>query len=129
MSLLHRNGSAGLAPKSRFRRLWPWHKPARARLRLVVVLDEADKLTDADSGLEVIERILSGIKNVLTMPGVHFLVVAGPDLHDRAVADAARGNSIYESIFGWRLYVRVSGTPWTACWKPWWPMRSGTPPS
>jgi serine/threonine-protein kinase len=108
VSLLHRNGVLGATSSSWLRRLWPWSRAARARLRLVVVLDEADKLTHADSGLAVIERILSGIKNVLTMPGVHFLVVAGPDLHDHALKDAARGNSIYESVFGWRMYVPCS---------------------
>ena len=57
------------------------------------------------AGLATIEDLLAGIKNVLTMPGVHFLIVAGPDLHDRAIRDAARGNGVYESVFGWRMYV------------------------
>ncbi|MEU7809574.1 protein kinase [Micromonospora chalcea] len=111
VSLLHRSGSITL-PSPRWRRwLRPWVKPARAQIRLVVVLDEADKLTRADAGLDMIEKILGGVKNVLTTPGVHFLVVAGPDLHDHAMRDAARGNSIYESVFGWRLYVPCS---WSA---------------
>ncbi|MET7710333.1 protein kinase [Micromonospora sp. NPDC005413] len=111
VSLLHRSGSVTV-PSPRWRGwLRPWSKPTKARIRLVVVLDEADKLTSADAGLEVIEKILGGVKNVLTMPGVHFLVVAGPDLHDHAIRDAARGNSIYESVFGWRLYVPCS---WSA---------------
>ena len=32
-----------------------------------------------DPCLATIEDLLTGIKNVLTMPGVHFLIVAGPD--------------------------------------------------
>ena len=80
-------------------------RPDPAKLHLVIVLDEVDKLTVDDAGLATIEDLLSGIKNVLTMPGVHFLLVAGPDLHDRAIRDAARGNGVYESVFGWRLYV------------------------
>jgi len=79
--------------------------PEQPRLHLVIVLDEVDKLTADDAGLATVEELLSGIKNVLTMPGAHFLVVAGPDLHDRAVRDMARGNGVYESVFGWRLYV------------------------
>jgi serine/threonine protein kinase len=75
------------------------------RLHLIIVLDEVDKLTVDDVGLATVEQLISGIKNILTMPGVHFLVVAGPDLHDRAVSDVARGNGVYESVFGWRLYV------------------------
>ncbi|MGH3377037.1 MAG: serine/threonine-protein kinase [Actinoallomurus sp.] len=83
---------------------WPW----RARpldLQLVVVLDEVDKLTALQDGLDKVERLLSGIKNVVTMRGAHYLVVAGPDLHDRVLRDSGRGNSIYESIFAWQLYV------------------------
>ncbi|MQM28994.1 protein kinase domain-containing protein [Glycomyces albidus] len=99
------NNSESLRPKGRARWRWPWSRSTRGRIRLVVVLDEADKLTATDSGLEMIEKILGGLKNVLTMPGAHYLLVAGPDLHDHAIKDVARGNSIYESIFGWRLYV------------------------
>jgi serine/threonine protein kinase len=88
------------------RRLWPWRsRPVVPRLHLVIVLDEVDKLTSDETGMASVEELLSGIKNVLTMTGAHFLIIAGPDLHDRAVRDAARGNGVYESIFGWRLYV------------------------
>jgi serine/threonine-protein kinase len=86
-----------------------WRRPESPaeprRLHLVIVLDEVDKLTIDDQGMAAVEELLSGIKNVLTMPGAHFLVVAGPDLQDRAVRDAARGSGVYESVFGWRLYV------------------------
>ena len=86
-------------------RRWRPGPPAPPRLHLVIVIDEVDKLTADAEGLATVEELLGGIKNVLTMPGVHFLVVAGPDLHDRAIRDAARGNGVYESVFGWRLYV------------------------
>ncbi len=92
--------------RSWLRRLWPrLARPDQLRLHLIIVIDEVDKLTADAAGLAAVEELLSGIKNVLTMPGAHFLVVAGPDLHDRAVRDAARGNGVYESVFGWRLYV------------------------
>lgn len=77
----------------------------KPRLRLVIVLDEVDKLTGEDVGLGAVEDLLSGAKNVLTTSGAHFLIVAGPDLHDRAVHDAARGSGVYESVFGWRMYI------------------------
>jgi serine/threonine protein kinase len=98
--------AAELPPEHR-----PWYSrwrpgpPAPPRLHLVIVIDEVDKLTADAEGLATVEELLGGIKNVLTMPGVHFLLVAGPDLHDRAIRDAARGNGVYESVFGWRLYV------------------------
>jgi eukaryotic-like serine/threonine-protein kinase len=104
VSLVDRQPDA--VPRSWRRRLTPWRpKPVPLRLHLVIVLDEVDKLTADEKGLAAVEDLLSGIKNVLTMPGVHFLIVAGPDLHDRAIRDSARGNGVYESVFGWRLYV------------------------
>jgi uncharacterized protein YegL/DNA polymerase III delta prime subunit len=95
-------------PRSRLRRVWPWPRGKPCPLRLVIVLDEVDKLTADDAGVAAVEQLLSGIKNVLTMSGAHFLIVAGPDMHDRAVRDAARGNGVYESVFGWRMYVPCS---------------------
>jgi serine/threonine protein kinase len=105
VSLVDRKPEAATR-QSRLRRMRRWRPaPDAPRLHLIVVLDEVDKLTADEPGMAAVEHLLSGIKNVLTMPGAHFLVVAGPDLHDRAVRDAARGNGVYESIFGWRLYV------------------------
>ncbi len=109
MSLVRKESLASHVNRSRWRRsrqkrtAAPPREPGR--LRLVIVLDEVDKLTEGDKGLSLIEDLLSGVKNVLTTSGAHFLIVAGPDLHDRAVRDTARGNGVYESVFGWRMYV------------------------
>jgi serine/threonine protein kinase len=78
--------------------------------RIVVVLDELDKLTAGkdgvnSEGVEAFEAILGGLKNLLTTRGVFFLFVAGPEIHDLALTASQRGNSVYESVFGWQLYV------------------------
>jgi serine/threonine protein kinase len=73
--------------------------------KVVVVIDELDKLTAREDGMRCIEELLNGLKNLLTTRGVHFLFVAGPDLHDVALRESNRGNSVYESVFGWHLYV------------------------
>jgi serine/threonine-protein kinase len=93
------------ATRKRPRRVLRWRRSMPYSLQLVVVLDELDKLTALQNGLEEVERLLSGIKNVVTMRGAHYLFVAGPDLHDRVLKESGRGNSIYESIFAWQLYV------------------------
>jgi tRNA A-37 threonylcarbamoyl transferase component Bud32 len=80
-------------------------RAAPKAIRLVVVLDELDKLTTTEGGLENVEQLLNGLKNVLTTPGVHFIFVGGPDLHDKVLRDSSRGNGLYESVFGWQLYV------------------------
>ncbi|MFI9592874.1 protein kinase [Nonomuraea sp. NPDC052265] len=97
-----------LARQPARRRGWRrWSRGPR-RVHLIIVLDEVDKLTAHPSGLEEIERLLGGLKNTLTTQGAHFLVVAGPDLHDHVVRDTSRGNSVYESVFAWRCYVPCS---------------------
>jgi eukaryotic-like serine/threonine-protein kinase len=90
------------------RRHW-WQRPRPAEthppIRVVVVLDELDKLTATKQGLAAFEKLLGGLKNVLTSAGVHFIFVAGPDIYDIAAMDAARGTGIYESVFSWQGYV------------------------
>ncbi|MFI0941606.1 protein kinase [Streptomyces sp. NPDC021020] len=78
----------------------------RLRVHPVIVLDEVDKLTDnREEALADFEQLLGRLKNVLTVRGAHFLVVAGPDLHDRALSEGDHGNGVYESVFSWRAYV------------------------
>jgi eukaryotic-like serine/threonine-protein kinase len=73
--------------------------------RLIVVIDELDKLTATEAGIEALDELLSGLKNLLTTRGAYFLFVGGPDLHDAALRYKHRGSSVYESIFGWQAYV------------------------
>jgi tRNA A-37 threonylcarbamoyl transferase component Bud32 len=89
---------------------WTGRKSSKssAKIRLAIVLDEVDKITEDADGISAVEAILGAVKNILTMRGVHFVMVAGPELHDRVVSDMARGNSVYESVFGWRAYVPCS---------------------
>lgn len=89
------------AARGRLRRRRP-----RLQVHPVIVLDEVDKLTDsAEDAIAGLEKLLGSLKNVLTTRGAHFILVAGPDLHDRALTDADRGNGLYEGVFAWRMYV------------------------
>lgn len=92
-----------LAPVTRRRRLRQRRPPWRGRL--VVVLDELDKLTVTPEGVEAVDSLLMGLKNLLTARNVHFVFVGGPELHDAFMRDVARGNSVYESVFACHLYV------------------------
>ncbi|HEX6390758.1 MAG TPA: serine/threonine-protein kinase, partial [Solirubrobacteraceae bacterium] len=73
--------------------------------KIVVVVDELDKLTTSDAGRKSLDKLVTGLKNLLTTWGVHFVFIAGPDLHDLSVRHSHRGNSVYDSVFGWQLYV------------------------
>ena len=73
--------------------------------KVVVVIDELDKLTEAEGGRESLDELVTGLKNLLTTWGVHFVFIAGPDLHDLSLQHSHRGNSVYDSVFAWQLYV------------------------
>ena len=93
--------SAATPPRRRFLRSTP--KPWCGRL--VVVLDELDKLTSTPEGVRAVDKLLMGLKNLLTAHNVHFVFVGGPELHDEFMRDVARGNSVYESVFASHIYV------------------------
>jgi serine/threonine-protein kinase len=95
-------------PSGRWRRmLWRLRGARRKpwRGRVVVVLDELDKLSGSDEGWRTVGELLTGLKNILTTRDAHFIFVGGPELHDAAILDAARGNSVYESVFAHEAYV------------------------
>ncbi len=101
VSLLDVSGTVVPTPARRFRR----RPPPPWRGRLVVVLDELDKLTADQEGIDAVREMLMSLKNLLTARNVHFVFVGGPELHDEFVRDVARGNSVYESVFAYHLYV------------------------
>jgi serine/threonine-protein kinase len=73
--------------------------------KVVIVIDELDKLTATEKGKASLDELVSGLKNLLTTWGVHFVFIAGPDMHDLSLRQRHRGNSVYDSVFGWQLYV------------------------
>ena len=75
---------------------------------VVVVFDEIDKLTQPEDGREAFDALLSGLKNLLGAGGVHFIVVAGVDLHDEWLRETATANSLYRSVFAWQCYTPCS---------------------
>jgi predicted Ser/Thr protein kinase/DNA polymerase III delta prime subunit len=75
---------------------------------IIVVFDEIDKLTAVDGGQLAFENLLGGLKNLLGAGGVHFVVVAGVDLHDEWLRESATPDSLYRSVFAWQGYVGCS---------------------
>jgi hypothetical protein len=93
-----------------YARLWSRLTGGRSPLRprVVIVLDELDKLTASPDGMEALELILAPMKNLLSSGGAHYVFIGGTDLQDRWMQDVARGNSVFESVFSWHLYVACS---------------------
>lgn len=84
-------------------------RTTKLNARLVIVFDEIDKLTEPAGGRTAFDTLLGGLKNLLAAGGVHFVVVAGMDLHDEWLRETATANSLYRSVFAWQCY-----TP--CCW-------------
>jgi serine/threonine protein kinase len=88
------------------RRAW-WRRLLRrpgvrqGDLRIVFVFDELDKIEDP----EVLDALFSMLKNVFTTSGLTFLFVAGKDVQERWGQEIGRGESIYESVFAYEMYL------------------------
>ena len=89
-----------------------WARVAPARRRPAAVAGprrrRARRARQADGdrgGRRALPKLLAELENILTTRHVHFIFVGGPDLHDEAILDATRGNSVYESVFACQLYV------------------------
>jgi serine/threonine-protein kinase len=81
-------------------------KARRLWVHPVIVLDEIDKLTDGrPEAIEELEALIRRLKGVLTTRGAHFVLVAGPDLHDRVLHTANHGSGVYESVVSRHIYV------------------------
>ncbi len=82
-----------------------WRGHTDPPVRVIVILDELDKLTDDPAGPQCLDELLASLKNILATSGVYFIFVAGADLLDRALTDSEHGNGLFESVFAWNAYV------------------------
>jgi serine/threonine-protein kinase len=89
----------------RFFGLLPRRKKQTWTGKLIVIIDELDKLTATDDGVACLETLLSTLKNVLTASGAHFIFVGGPDLHDLFLRDLRDNVGMYGGVFSFHLYV------------------------
>ena len=76
-------------------------------IKVIFVLDELDKLDSqkSDSAKSCLDPILQALKSVFTGSGFSFVFIGGREVEERLVEDISRGNSIYESIFAYDLYL------------------------
>jgi len=73
----------------------------------IFVIDELDKLTGNEEGQnkDKIESILMNLKNVLSAPGIIFIIIAGIRFYDQVEEDKEREDSLYQSIFSYDFYL------------------------
>mgnify|MGYP001099933423 CR=1 FL=1 len=74
-------------------------------IKFVIIFDEIDKLTCNESGKKCFELLLNRIKNLISAINAIFIFVAGIDVYEKWEKDSKRINSLYNSLFGWHLYL------------------------
>src|SRR5690606_21024547 len=85
--------------------LWAPERPVRWSSNIIIVLDELDRLSANKSHKEALYDMMVGLKNVLTVNGVRFMLVGGPELFEEYLRDVQRGHGVLESIFSSSFYV------------------------
>lgn len=92
------------------RRWWQWFRRvgvSTPRVKVVFVLDELDKLEPPGekAGRSPLDPILQALKTVFSASGFAFVFIGGKEVEERLCEDASQGDSIYESIFAYDLYL------------------------
>ena len=75
------------------------------RNRVVVIIDEIDKITSNKEGMAYFERCLERMKNLISCANALFIFVAGIDVYKRWEKDSQKINSLYDSLFDNHIYL------------------------
>lgn len=73
--------------------------------RIIIVLDEIDKLTQDQDGMNCFEDILRRAKGIISGTSAIFIFIAGVDVYEKWEQDSNRIDSLYDSLFSWQLYL------------------------
>jgi serine/threonine-protein kinase len=78
-------------------------------IKAIVIFDEMDKLeeftTQDGNGKPVVDKMLHDLKNVFTTSNIAFVFIAGRRMQERWMEEVGRGDSLYESVFAYNLYL------------------------
>jgi serine/threonine protein kinase/Cdc6-like AAA superfamily ATPase len=95
-----------------FRRWWKrWKQEPDPlpKLKVVFVLDELDKLEKfaaaGKDGTSPLDPLFEALKTVFTGTAFSYVFIAGKEAHERWTHEVALGDSIYESVFGYDVYL------------------------
>ena len=73
--------------------------------KVLIILDEIDKLTQDQKGMECFEDILRQAKGIISGTSSIFIFIAGVDIYEKWEQDNNRIDSLYDSLFSWHLYL------------------------
>lgn len=103
--------AGGTPPKRTWQRFWRWitrRNRLHPQMKVAFVLDELDKLDlsiQKESQSSPLDLLLESLKTIFTTAGFSFVFVAGKETQERLARDIALGDSIYESIFAYDVYL------------------------
>ncbi|GAA6407278.1 hypothetical protein K040078D81_13950 [Blautia hominis] len=75
------------------------------RNKVVIVVDEIDKITATQEGMKCFDNLLERMKNLISSSNALFVFVAGIDIYMRWESDSQRINSLYDSMFDYHIYL------------------------
>ena len=78
---------------------------SNARNKVVIVVDEIDKITATQEGMKCFDNLLERMKNLISSSNALFVFVAGIDIYMRWESDSQRINSLYDSLFDYHIYL------------------------
>jgi serine/threonine-protein kinase len=93
-----------------FRRWWKRESDdPLPKLKVVFVLDELDKLEKfaaaGEDPASPLDSLFDALKTVFTGTAFSYVFIAGKEGYERWTQDVALGDSIYESVFGYDVYL------------------------
>ncbi len=75
------------------------------KAKIIITVDEIDKLTQDEEGTTCFEELLRQSKSIVTDENSIFIFIAGVDIYEKWEEDSTRINSLYDSLFSWQLYL------------------------
>lgn len=73
--------------------------------KVVIIIDEIDKMTASQEGMLCFDNLLERMKNLISSTNALFVFVAGIDIYKRWESNSQKVNSLYDSLFGHHIYL------------------------
>lgn len=75
------------------------------RNKIVIIVDEIDKITATQEGMCCFDNLLERMKNIISSSNALFVFVAGIDIYMRWESDSQKINGLYDSLFDHHIYL------------------------
>lgn len=78
---------------------------ASGQNKVVIIIDEIDKITTTHKGIVSFDNLLERMKNLISSTNALFIFVAGIEIYHRWERDSQKINSLYDSLFSHHIYL------------------------